>query len=325
MKKLFLSLVALIATTMSFAQSTLVATLSHGSNITMYYGTYALRDAYNAAVSGDIINLSGGSFQAVDIKKAVTLRGVGIDNANPTYIMSNFTIEIPSDDANRFSMEGIQCANYITMNGSFTNAYFLKCQIQRVTCQGSVKNTLFANCKVVNSYFDVDGTCTVQIINSLVSHFQVRDNAAATVVNSIIIPMNNFEAHSIKNSQLINCIVFNNSRSYGKGLASTTTATNCVSLGLEQTLACPLTNPSTCQNCSQAKMDEVLVDLTNYELTDVAKTKYLGNDGTEVGLYGGIMPYTSTPSYPQITKMKVANKTTADGKLSVEIEVSAAQ
>ena len=45
MKKLFLSLVALIATTMSFAQSTLVATLSHGSNITMYYGTYALRDA----------------------------------------------------------------------------------------------------------------------------------------------------------------------------------------------------------------------------------------------------------------------------------------
>ena len=42
-------------------------------------------------------------------------------------------------------------------------------------------------------------------------------------------------------------------------------------------------------------------------------------------MYGGVLPYNSTPSYPQITKMNVANKTTADGKLSVEIEVSAAE
>ena len=62
-----------------------------------------------------------------------------------------------------------------------------------------------------------------------------------------------------------------------------------------------------------------------YELTDEAKAKFLGTDGTEVGMYGGVLPYTSTPSYPQITKMNVANKTTADGKLSVEIEVSAAE
>ena len=62
-----------------------------------------------------------------------------------------------------------------------------------------------------------------------------------------------------------------------------------------------------------------------FELTDEAKTAFLGDDGTEMGMYGGVMPYNSTPSYPQITKMNVANKATADGKLSVEIEVSAAQ
>ena len=66
-------------------------------------------------------------------------------------------------------------------------------------------------------------------------------------------------------------------------------------------------------------------DTQTFELTEEAKTKYLGTDGTEVGIYGGLLPYNSTPSYPQITKMNVANKTTADGKLSVEIEVSATE
>ena len=62
-----------------------------------------------------------------------------------------------------------------------------------------------------------------------------------------------------------------------------------------------------------------------FELTDEAKAKFLGTDSTEVGWYGGAFPYTSIPSYPRITKMNVANKSTADGKLSVEIEVSAAK
>ena len=62
-----------------------------------------------------------------------------------------------------------------------------------------------------------------------------------------------------------------------------------------------------------------------FELSDEAKTTYLGTDGTEVGMHGGVLPYDTTPSYPQITRMNVANKTTADGKLSVEIEVSAAE
>ena len=66
-------------------------------------------------------------------------------------------------------------------------------------------------------------------------------------------------------------------------------------------------------------------DLYPCELTDEAKTTFLGADGTQVGLYGGMLPYNSTPSYPRITKFDVAKKSTADGKLSVEIEVSAAQ
>ena len=68
-----------------------------------------------------------------------------------------------------------------------------------------------------------------------------------------------------------------------------------------------------------------LLDSETFELTDAAKTQYLGMDGTEVGIYGGNLPFDPTPSNPQITKCNVAAKSTADGKLSVDIEVNAAE
>ena len=81
MKKLFLSLVALVMATMSYAQNTLVATLTHGDKITMYYGIYALQQAVKASTDGDIINLSGGTFQPVNITKGITVRGTGTFDA----------------------------------------------------------------------------------------------------------------------------------------------------------------------------------------------------------------------------------------------------
>ena len=64
---------------------------------------------------------------------------------------------------------------------------------------------------------------------------------------------------------------------------------------------------------------------TFYELTDEAKNTYVGSDGTEIGIYGGNLPYNTRILGPQITKCNVASKTTADGKLSVDIEVKAAE
>ena len=66
-------------------------------------------------------------------------------------------------------------------------------------------------------------------------------------------------------------------------------------------------------------------DTQKFELTDDAQKKYLGMDGTQVGIHGGMLPFSSTPSNPQITKCNVAAKSTADGKLSVDIEVKAAE
>ena len=58
MKKLFLSLIAVIVGTMgSYAQSDLIATLTHGSSLTTFPGATALSEAYTAAAEGDVITL----------------------------------------------------------------------------------------------------------------------------------------------------------------------------------------------------------------------------------------------------------------------------
>lgn len=356
MKKLFLSLVAVMVATMSYAQSMLVATLSHGDDVSMYYGLYALRDAHNAAQSGDVINLSGGSFQAVNITKAVALRGTGIDDANPTYITNDFTINIPQADTCRLSMEGIRSTGTITMEGTFNSLCFLKCRLNSINYDGNaaIKNAMFANCWIGGPY-SLRGSSTVQFVNSYILGFSNvnQTETAAFFINCVIRPYYFYNSTSynhdlydynniyldraahpnyIINSQLLNCIIYyynkENSNVQQNQLPSSTIAQNCVSIGFSNLFG---SQPANTGNKSTT-FTELFKDCTGsaatgttFELTDEAKTTFLGSDRTEVGIHGGMLPYDTTPSYPQITKMNVANRTTADGKLSVEIEVSAAE
>ena len=59
----------------------------------------------------------------------------------------------------------------------------------------------------------------------------------------------------------------------------------------------------------------------NYQLKSDFASSFLGNDGTEVGIHGGMNPYNSRPPYMIIRNTNVAGRTTDDDKLSVEIEI----
>ena len=116
MKKLFVTLmVALMSAAMSFGQNTLVATLTHKSDIKAFYGINALQQAHAAAADGDIITLSSGTFQAINITKGVTIRGAGMGNDNPTRIINDFDIELPSASTTRLSIEGCRLKNQLSI------------------------------------------------------------------------------------------------------------------------------------------------------------------------------------------------------------------
>lgn len=321
MKKFFVYLMAVVAMAVcsvsAFAQNTLVATLTHGDEISMFYGTNALQQACSAATHGDVINLSGGKFQSTKITKAVAVRGTGIHDANPTYIVNGFEVEIPANVTEKLSFEGCRITSMMTIKGTLSNAYFLKNSLAGVSVyssNGKMDNGMFVNCDVYG--MSLYGQSTAQIINSYVEHFS-NSGKLASFVNCVVNTSGNPTIY--KNSQFVSCIMY---QTNGYCFPSTSTAINCVGLDANKKA---FREMSLKENCSYAGMDIFQESNVWKDLTDEAKAKYLGIDGTPVGKFGGMIPYDMTPSYPQITKMNVAAKTTADGKLSVEIGVSAAQ
>lgn len=71
-----------------------------------------------------------------------------------------------------------------------------------------------------------------------------------------------------------------------------------------------------------ALFDGTLAWSGTVKLTDEAAAKYLGSDGTQVGVYGGEIGFTDVPSNPQILSKNIATKS-EDGKLSIKISVEA--
>lgn len=330
MKKLFLSLVAIVCSVASYGQGSLLATLSHEGQISTFYGASALKDAHAAAANGDVITLSSGTFISTDINKGITVRGagMGIDTTlvvEPTVIAGDFKIDIPDTVSNRLTIEGI----YINNNILYTNVknpLFLKCRLREVTYESTsstMKDASFVHCRIAKK-------------------LELRANCSASCVNSVIMKPSNFNSNTcsfafancvvnmpeiIYWSSFINCLLISNNAVY---LSSNSTAYNCVGFNYQQIFKniTNLTNKTSDYGAAfktYRGSDFEQLDSETFELTDDARTKFLGMDGTEVGIYGGDLRFDPTPSNPQITKCNVASKSTADGKLSVDIEVNAAE
>ena len=332
MKKLFLSIVAaMMCATATFAQSSMLATLSHEGEISTFYGATALRDAHNAAAHGDIITLSSGSFVSVNITKAITLRGAGCEintelNIEPTVITGDFTINIADDVTERLTIEGVYHNHTLNYQNNLKNATFIKDRFKRITYSnnGTLKNATFIHCRVAEELY-LYSNSTASCVNCVVwkpnSYSDVNSNFE---FQNCVIKGNNIA--SVSSSSFKNCVLIPNHTS--DYISSSCVAYNCIGIATNDIFR-------NMPNQSNAKKSytEVFKTLTGstysdselFELTDEAKTSFLGIDGTQVGIYGGNMPFDSTPTNPQITKCNVAAKSTADGKLSVDITVNGAE
>lgn len=353
MKKLFLSLFALAAAAMSYAQSSVLATLSHEGEISTFYGAGALKSAHAAAEHGDVITLSSGSFQATDITKAVTIRGAGmqvdsIAQIYPSVVVGSFKIDVPDSLEQHLTVEGIYCDdNTVNVCHTLSNATFIKSRFYyfRSLCQtgntGFMKNLAFIHCKIQDCFFNFNGGNSISFVNSLIMNPYIGDssfpNNSFEFTNCVVrwtgaYPYNeawpNYSYYAIYR----NCIL-SSSSTYDDDnrMSSTNLIYNC--LGIASTnLFTDIAALGSSMFYTTKDMADVfktwtggVSELETYELTDEAKTKYLGDDGKELGIYGGNLPFTPNPTNPKITKFNVASKSTADGKLSVDIEVKAAE
>jgi hypothetical protein len=327
---LFVLLLSVAGMKNAFAQQTLVATLQHGEDISVFYGNNAFVSAHNAAVDGDIVTLSSGSFIVPStITKAITLRGAGVVSDSlagtaPTIFAQQVVINV-SNDSIPFQVEGILFSNemqYITMY----NPKFTRCSFNKIAYGSyNMNNAQFVNCMIKD--FDFSRANNTTLINSVVwNPTYISDSHTVLLYNSIMRIYNTYS--SIGGLSAFNSIFIrdNNNNSNAYNPSSTCTFFNCI--GIRTGQYTPFGNAYVSDCTTYSSYGAVFESFTGnfslkepFILKEEIANSFLGNDGTQVGIHGGLVPYSNRPYYMVVKRCNVANKSTIDGKLSVEIEV----
>lgn len=317
-----------VAGMMNALGQNLVATLQHGDNISVFYGANALVQANDVAESGDIITLSSGSFQGTDITKAITLRGAGcimdtVTGINPTVVYYNMNLNV-IDDINHLTIEGISFSRLYMLN--LNSPKIIKCNIEEIYGYGGeedrVQNASFIDCKI--NYFNSSSRFTnIQFYNSVLHIRDAVSENSFSFNNSIV--SGDMPGILAQNSILLYCP---NEESL---------CINCVIIPRYSWCGYDANNNDNMIVYSCSEIFETFNgfyygswgSISNfdfgerYNLKEEFASSFLGTDGNEVGIYGGLAPYNTRPNYMVLKQCNVANQSTVDGKLSIEIRVVA--
>lgn len=346
MKKILLFFVALLCSfAAAMAQVNYVATLQHGDAITNFYGGGAFEQAYNASEDGDVITLSAGtfSFGTCDFKKGITVRGTGIEAAEKTFISSriSFFSGVETKVAN---IEGIVFNSFVYINNDANETSHGKINF--------IKNRFTSSFITQKSGTPAENGPAVRVYNSIVSSisFYEGSNPNVNFYNCFVSrPSSNLKSPTI--SSFVNCVlcyyswgssddanylnylncIFDctqqNSGWYAPWniLSGLATVRNCISINCGNFFNNVISGGN---NQNVSSLTDVFKGFTGvyeadetFELTDEAAKTYLGTDGTQVGMQGGVYPYNTTVQYPIITKFESVPQTTKEGMLSIDVQV----
>ena len=317
---LFVLLLSVVGTKNTFAQNQ-VAILQHNDTLSAFYGPEALSAAHEASSDGDIITLSSGNFNGCTLSKAVTIHGAGcVDDPEshlaPTRIPGTLYISKP-DGTSPLTIEGVWFGTIYRYTAR--NVRFIKCNINNTTYGNGNSDFYFVNCIIKDFSYYGNG---LLIQNSVVrfTYYYQNDQNNMNIINNSVICLNN--SVDIGNTRGYNCI-FATADNNG---ASNSTFYNCVEIQTGDTnIFEGQLNESNMQVNSYDEVFETFAGTVeyneNYQLKSDFASSFLGNDGTEVGIHGGLLPYNTRPSYMYIRTTNVAGQTTEDDKLSVEIEL----
>lgn len=348
MKKTLFLIAALCIANMGLAQLPF-ATLTHNDSVRVFHGIYALQQAHAAAVNGDVINLSSGVFDAVNITKAVTIRGTGMfaDSATGrqiTSIRNSFTVAV-TDTVNRLELIGLFFISGANM--TIYKAYhpqFIKCRFQQVNAgyrndnqtTDITYNARFINCIVQRWSSQNWDNCSswsaqsTQFFNSVILGFNAdaytSREPGMQIVNSIA--QISLEAIVLNNKTILNSILFWNT--YSNGSLNGYTSDNCIGINTYygNSAYFDLTNMSGHNLHNYSNFAHVFQtfrgtysDGMSMALNDDIATTILGDDSTQVGIYGGYYPWDPAVNNPFIGHCTAARHTDGQGMLEVDIEI----
>ncbi len=320
----------------AYSQEVQLATLQHGENMQVFYGSNALIDALAVADHGDLINLTAGTFNSTTINKAITLQGAGYitDATNgkfPTIISGDLNIQL-SDGDTGLVIEGISHNSGFNINSS-TNSFILKKSIIGVVdFKANSMNCLIDQCRIGTLNFYDKEHENMYIKNSIMQYLGSNSPLSTLFVENCVIT-DQVDANREYNGTTAffrNNIIGGVNWGYGRdgSLKNSCKAYNNVFIqGNDNDVAVKSENVTV---TAMALFGKESIEWSadgyrneTYQLTPEAKVTYLGTDGTQVGIYGGPTPFTNVPTNPQITAKSIDSQSSADGKLRVSITVEA--
>mgnify|MGYP000018269034 FL=1 len=344
MKKVLFSLVMVcVAISSAKAQDVLLATLQKGETTQYFYGSDAFKEAMEAAENGNTITLGAGTYNATDITKAVSIYGNGYEMradttsqkegnmAFPTRIAGDFAIaleavnDVPSKG---LYIEGIYSADRVRIIKHLSAASFVKCRFQNLTFWDTENKNMttsdgmsIIHCRVAGWLEPGDSQNMIvsnSIINCLGSNITTSSillqnnvlirptaNLIGAFRNNIIYCVGNYNGFENTSSPYASlkseCNAYNNLYSYSSVLDGVIV----LSSNYRIDMSTPFSSYS---------------NESKYTLPDEWLTKYIGTDGTQVGIYGGSNPFNTILTIPTIVSKNIAPKT-ENGKLKVSITV----
>ena len=330
----------------------LVATLQHNGRVTYYYNNTAFRDALVAATEGDTLYLSGGRFFADTIRHNITIYGVGYRNITPsdTWISGEVIIDIPATETlSHLHIEGIGFPNNIRQNSVLHNPVIRKCYIGDnyvINTGQAYFNGTFVQCRI-NQYNCWDHLTSrganATFVNCIINSLATREGSTEVFRNCVIrfdgcTSINHYTdcdrlgyasaMTRLHNMSFQNCILF--CTDHRRDLPSSAQAIHCVAINEGSGFFTNAHGYGNNVNVGSSVESFAQIfrtwtggwnDAEDYRLAEAARQYYLGTDGTEVGIYGGI-GFTAAPSYPHITRLRTGTKVNPNGTLDVHISVN---
>lgn len=336
MKKTFFACLCFGFFAVASAQNQFVATLQHGDEVSNYYGSDALKKAYNASETGDVITLSSGAFNSCNIEKGITVRGAGLNSELKTEVNGNIRV-YSTDESWTTTFEGLKLNSTVCVYSQNAEG------AGKVVFEKNYINDL----RTDYSSPTESGTPTFIVNSSYINNLHIYAYTKFTAYNSIMRGDNSTDRsdytnptfynclfigymRSLSSANLNNCIFYNTYNSYYGYLPTSAVATNCLSINPNSYSAfTELPAGANINNSMETDITEIFKTFTGeftsfaelYELTEKGKS-YKGIDGTEVGVQGGFSPYSLHVQYPVISKFQADSKAGTDGKLNVTIEVT---
>jgi len=334
-RELLLSLILLFAIVYATAQKS-VALHSNGTT-TIFGGDTPLTEAYNAAVTGDTLYISGGNFVPPNIiDKGLVIIGAGFDTdstavTGKTYIYSSNVnygrIEIGSNASNLY-LEGMQLQGGLYKSDpDITGITLIRLKMADISFVNT--GTAPTNASIIQC--DIAGDISIQgvtysVISNCILKGRILNSDSNVFKNNVITRSDGF-------GTLQNC----DANTFTNNIFTTTSLLsdgNCSYNNFQYNIfanASPVigSGSTDLNNYKGIDMNSVFVDFAglDFHLFPAASTTYLGDDATEVGLYGGLLPFKegAVPINPHISFKSIQTTTDSNGFLNISFKVLAQQ